>query len=132
VRGVPWWAAVVIALIGSAAGFAIDFNRVNAVSVFAWTLTILGMLLAGLLVRRHAVFTAMVQPPLVVVFGLLIGYLIAVNSGVLSLGLKLASAFPLMLAATAVGLIIGMLRIISQPLRRVRPRAAAARDRSHV
>jgi hypothetical protein len=123
VRGVPWWVAVLIAVAGAAVGFGVDLGSNSAVGVIAWTLTIIGVVLAALAVRRHAIFTVMVQPPLVVVFGLIIGYLIALNGSVLNLGLKLVSAFPLMLAATAAGLVIGMIRIIAQPLRHQKPRA---------
>ena len=131
--GVPWWVAVVIAVLGAALGFGIDLEVNSKVGVIAWVLTILGVLIVALLIRRHAIFTAMVQPPLVVVFGLIIGYLIALNGSVLNLGLKLVSAFPLMLVATAVGLIIGMVRIIAQPLRA--PRSSTkpgSRSASHV
>ena len=37
---------------------------------------------------------------------------------VLGVGLALINAFPLMLVATAASLILGMVRIIAQPLRR--------------
>lgn len=125
--GVPWWVAVLVALIPTVLGFAIDLARVNTVGVIAWVLTLAGVLGAAALVRRHALFTAMVQPPLVVAGGLIFGFLAAyvfgaVGGGVLQLGLKLVSTFPLMLAATAVGLLAGLYRLYTQPLRRTGPR----------
>ena len=126
--GVLWWVAVLVALVPTALGFAIDLARANTVGVIAWTLTVVGILLAAAAVRRHALFTAMVQPPLVVAGGLIVGYIAAtlfgaINGGVLNLGLKLVSTFPLMVAATVVGLLAGLYRIYAQPLRRTGPRA---------
>jgi hypothetical protein len=76
------------------------------------------MIAATLAVRRHSVFTAMVQPPLVVALGVVIAYVVMVSTRVLGIGLTLINAFPLMLVATAASLILGMVRIIAQPLRR--------------
>ena len=116
--GVPWWGAVLIALVPAVIGLGIDFKGSATVGVLSWVLTLLGMVLATLAVRRHSVFTAMVQPPLVVALAVVLAYVIAVSTKVLGVGLALINAFPLMLVATAVSLILGMVRIIAQPLRR--------------
>lgn len=134
--GVPWWVAVLIAAAPTALGFALDLSLNNRVGVIAWAFTLLGVIAASLLVRRHALYTVMVQPPLVVVAGLIVGYIIGyvtggITGGVLNLGLKLVSTFPLMLTATVVALVLGLVRLFAQPLRAVRPRRAAG-SASHV
>jgi hypothetical protein len=116
--GVPWWGAVLIALVPTTIGLGIDLKSSASVGVLSWVLTLLGMIAATLAVRRHSVFTAMVQPPLVLALGVVIAYVVMVSTRVLGIGLTLINAFPLMLVATAASLILGMVRIIAQPLRR--------------
>jgi hypothetical protein len=120
VHGVPWWGAVLIAVVLTALGFGIDLSSTAAVGVFAWVLTLLGVALSTLGVRRHAIFTPMVQPPLVVAFSLVVAYLVTVSTRVLGIGLTVINAFPLMVTATAVALVLGMIRIVTQPLRPAR------------
>ena len=125
--GVVWWVAVVIALVPTLLGFVVDLSINNAIGVIAWVLTLLGVVLAAVAVRRHALFTVMVQPPLVVVGALVIGYVVAtltggIAGGVLNLGLKLVGTFPLMLTATVVAVILGVVRLVAQPLRVSAPR----------
>ncbi len=116
-RGVPWWAAVLIAVVPTVAGLVIDLAGAGAIGWTARILTVLGAVLAVLAVRRDSLFTPMVMPPLVVALSLVVSYLVTTNSGVLNLGLKLVNTFPLMLTATATALVLGMIRIIAQPLR---------------
>ncbi len=125
--GVAWWVAVLIAFVPTVIGVVVDLSVNNDIGVIAWVLTLLGVTLAALAVRRHALFTVMVQPPLVVLAALVIGYVIAtltggITGGVLNLGLKLVGTFPLMLVATAVAAILGVVRLVAQPLRTVSPR----------
>lgn len=137
--GVVWWVAVLIAFVPAVLGFALDLGMNNAVGVLAWVLTLLGVALAALAVRRHALFTVMVQPPLVVVAALVVSYVIdtltgAINGGVLQLGLKLVGAFPLMLTATVLAIVLGVLRLVIQPMRSGGPRQrrAAGSSASHA
>ncbi len=125
--GVVWWVAVLIAVVPTLLGFVLDLSLNNAIGVFAWVLTLLGVALAAVAVRRHALFTVMVQPPLVVAVSLVLGYVIAtltggINGGVLNLGLKLVGTFPLMLTATVVAVVLGVVRLVAQPLRVTTPR----------
>ena len=115
--GVPWWAAVLVAFVPTAIGFVIDLGGTGELSAIGWSLTIGGLALATLAVRRHALFTAVVQPPLVVMAGLIAGFVIAGLRGVLNLALNLVNTFPLMVTATAVCLVLGLIRLLAQPLR---------------
>ncbi len=64
--GVPWWAAVLIAVIGTTIGFAIDAGSGNKElgGVFA-AMYALGCVVAVLAVRQSGIFTAVIQPPLI-------------------------------------------------------------------
>ena len=81
VRGWPPWAVVLLAVALTFAGTAVDGLTTGALS---WGLRIgfyLGVVLAALLVRRRSIFTAMVQPPLVLVFGIIVGGWLFTNAG---------------------------------------------------
>lgn len=118
VRGWPSWAVIVLAVGCTLAGAAIDGLTVG---VLSWGLRIgfyLGVLGAALLVRRASIFTAMVQPPLVLVAGLIIGGMLFTNSGGLyGTALRLIATFPTMAMGTAAAVLIGLIRIVAQPLR---------------
>ena len=118
VRGLPSWAVIVLAVVLTLAGAAIDGVTTG---VLSWGLRIgfyLGVVLAALLVRRGSVFTAMVQPPLVLVVGVVIGGVLFTGSGGLSAtGLRLIGAFPTMAMGTAAAVLIGLIRILAQPMR---------------
>ncbi len=63
---IPWWGAILLAVTFTAVGFAYDAGAGNGElgAVFA-TFYVLGCLLAVLLVQRAGLFTAMIQPPLI-------------------------------------------------------------------
>ena len=73
--------------------------------VLAWGLRLgfyLGVVLAALLVRRASIFTAMVQPPLVLVVGIVVGgMLFADTGGLYGTALKIIGTFPTMAIGTA-------------------------------
>ena len=125
VRGWPSWAVIVLALGCTLAGAAIDGLTVG---VLSWGLRIgfyLGVLGAALLVRRASIFTAMVQPPLVLVAGLLVGGMLFTNTGGLyGTALRIIATFPTMAMGTAAAVLIGVIRIFAQPLRARSPRSA--------
>lgn len=118
VRGWPSWAVIVLALGCTLAGAAIDGLTVG---VLSWGLRIgfyLGVLGAALLVRRASIFTAMVQPPLVLVVGLILGGMLFTSTGGLyPTALRLIATFPTMAMGTAAAVLIGLIRIVAQPLR---------------
>src|SRR6478672_4444853 len=121
VRGLPSWGAVLVAVVFTAVGVVIDLNSTSAQSV-GWPLRILfvaGVVLAALAVRRGAIFTAMVQPPLVLAAAIVVGGLLdGSGGGLLNTGLDVVRAFPLMVVGTAAGIVIGVIRLVAQPLRR--------------
>ena len=122
VRGWPSWAVVLLALALTLAGTAVDGVTTG---VLAWGLRIgfyLGIVLAALIVRRGSIFTAMVQPPLVVLFGLVVGGMLFTQTGGLyGTTLKVIGTFPTMAIGTAAAVLIGLIRILAQPLRSTRP-----------
>ena len=66
-RGWPSWAVILLAVVLTLVGTAIDGFTTG---VLAWGLRIgfyIGVIGAALIVRRGSIFTAMVQPPLVLV-----------------------------------------------------------------
>lgn len=118
VRGWPSWAVVLLAVALTFAGTAVDGLTTGALS---WGLRIgfyLGVVAAAVLVRRRSIFTAMVQPPLILVFGIVVGGSLFTNAGgMYGTALKIIGSFPTMAIGTALAVIIGLIRIVAQPLR---------------
>ncbi len=131
VRGWPSWAVIILALACTLGGAAIDGLTTGALS---WGLRIgfyLGVVLAALLVRRGSIFTAMVQPPLLIVVGVVVGGMVFIHGGGLyATALKVIGTFPTMAVGTAAAVLIGLIRILAQPMRSNRP--AARMSASHV
>lgn len=105
-RGVPWWGAVLIAVGITTIGAVIDAESASTLGRSFKVCYLLGCLLAALLVRQRALFTAAAQPPLVAfVVGIVTLY--TTNSGnsqglravVLKVVLPIASSFPWILLA---------------------------------
>ncbi len=121
VRGLHSWGAVLVAVVFTGIGVVIDLNSSSEQSV-GWPLRILfvaGVVLAALAVRRGAIFTAMVQPPLVLAAAIVVGGLLdGSGGGLLNTGLDVVRAFPLMVVGTAAAVVIGVIRLVAQPLRR--------------
>jgi hypothetical protein len=123
-RGVPWWAAVLLAALPTAIGTAIDVDASSG-KPGAWFTGcyVVGCMLAIVLVQRRSVFGPMVQPPLVLAIVMpLIVVLSGHNPGggrtgqLLSVAFPLISSFPAMGSTTAVAIVIGLLRIYLQRL----------------
>ncbi|GAB2656616.1 hypothetical protein GCM10027169_20320 [Gordonia jinhuaensis] len=102
VRGVPWWGAMVIALALTAIGAAIS-SADGGLGRWFKIFYVLGCVLAVLAVRRRALFTAAIQPPLVL-FAVALVTEYSVQSGsseglkglVINVLLPIAKLFPLM------------------------------------
>jgi hypothetical protein len=116
--GVPWWGAVLIALALTAAGFAFDAGsgKKDLTSVFA-ALYLIGCVVAVLAVRQSGVFTAVVQPPLILFVAVPGSYYLFHHSEIqgikdiaINCGYPLIERFLLMFSATVVVLLIGMAR----------------------
>ncbi|WP_425005133.1 DUF6542 domain-containing protein [Mycolicibacterium sp. S3B2] len=118
IPGVPWWGAVLIAVVASAAGFAVDAGSGNGelTAVFA-TLFVLGCLAAVLAVRRNGLFTAVIQPPLILFVMVPGAYFLMHHDSIeglkdilINCGYPLIERFPLMFFTSAAVLLIGLAR----------------------
>jgi hypothetical protein len=134
--GVPWWGAVLLAGTFTAVGFAFDAGSGDRqLSAVFSACYVLGCLLAVLAVRQNSIFTAVIQPPLIL-FASVPGAYFLFHGGQLS-GLKdlaincgypLIERFPLMFFTAAAVLLIGMGRwYLGMSARRGAP-AAEAKD----
>ncbi len=106
VRGVPWWGAVLIAVGVTTVGALIDADAPSPLGRAFKVCYLLGCLLAALLVRQRALFTAAAQPPLVAfVVGVVTLYTVNSSSAqgmravVLKVVLPIATSFPWILLA---------------------------------
>ena len=97
----PWWGAVLIALVPTAVGALIDAGGSGELSTWFRVLYFVGCVAAVLAVRRKALFTAVTQPPLVA-FGVALIALYSLeadaSSGIkgliINVMLPIAKAFP--------------------------------------
>lgn len=116
--GIPWWGAILTAVIASLIGFAFDAGSGNGTltAVFA-TLYVLGCLIAVLAVQQSGVFTAVIQPPLVLFVTVPTAYFLMNSSDIhgikdilINCGYPLIQRFPLMFFTSAAVLLIGLAR----------------------
>ncbi|MTD12865.1 hypothetical protein GIS00_02755 [Nakamurella sp. YIM 132087] len=132
IPGIPWWGAAILALVLTIIGVVVDkFISVGP----AWGLRsgfFLGAVLAALLVRRRAVFTAMVQPPLVLVIVLVPALKVLFANSFYEAAVHLVNTFPTMAIGTVLALIIGVIRLFAQPLKSKSQRPAAAQSARHA
>jgi hypothetical protein len=115
---VPWWGAVLIAVALTAAGFAFDAGsgEKDLTTVFA-ALYMIGCVVAVLAVRQSGVFTAVVQPPLILFVAVPGSYYLFHHSEIqgikdiaINCGYPLIERFLLMFSTTVLVLLIGMAR----------------------
>ncbi len=114
----PWWGAVLIAATFTVIGFAFDAGSGNKELGFAFAAAyVIGCILAVLAVRQSAIFTAVIQPPLllfIAVPGAYFSFHGATFTGIKDLlincGYPLIERFPLMFFTSAAVLLIGMAR----------------------
>lgn len=116
--GVPWWGAVLIAVIATTIGFAFDAGSSNKDlgSVFA-VLYAVGCVTAVLAVRQSSIFTAVIQPPLILFVAVPSAYFLfhgaaftGIKDTLINFGYPLIERFPLMLFTSAGVLLIGLVR----------------------
>ncbi|MFC4605563.1 DUF6542 domain-containing protein [Rhodococcus kronopolitis] len=137
VPGVPAWGAVLIAAGTTFVGFVIDALRgTELTSAFA-VFYFLGCVAAVLAVRGRALFTALVQPPLILVVAVPLAYqMLTVESGgglkglVFNIALPLVNRFPMMMVTTLVVAAIAGCRYYLNAQARVRPARAARGGRT--
>ena len=116
IPGVPWWAAVLIAVGATAVGYAFDAGHKELTHTFAG-FYIAGCVAAVLAVRQAAVFTAVIQPPLILFCAVPGAYWLFHGGKVdkfkdllINCGYPLIERFPLMLGTAGGVLLIGMIR----------------------
>lgn len=126
--GVPWWGALSIALTATLLGIAIEVGSGHRElgGIFA-TCYAIGCLAAVLAVRRSGIFTAVIQPPLLLFVGVPLAYYLMHDSAfgglkdiLITCGYPLIERFPLMLFTSAAVLLIGLVRwylVMSEPSR---------------
>ena len=132
IAGLKAWGAVLVAVVLTAAGATFD-GLVSGVITWGFKIGFVGgVCLAALLVRRGSIFTAMVQPPLIMVVIIFISLrLIADSSERMTITLiKVVDAFPTMLIGTVLAVLLCVVRIFAQPIRR--PRKTPAPHPSHA
>ncbi|WNG86385.1 hypothetical protein C6A87_021375 [Mycobacterium sp. ITM-2016-00317] len=118
IAGIPWWGAILTAVIASLIGFAFDAGSGNGALTGAFaTLYVLGCLIAVLAVQQSGVFTAVVQPPLVLFVIVPAAYFLMSSSDIhglkdilINCGYPLIQRFPLMFFTSAAVLLIGLAR----------------------
>ncbi len=115
---IPWWGAILLAVTLTAVGFAYDAGAGNGElgSVFA-ACYVLGCLLAVVLVQRSGLFTAMIQPPLILFVAVPTSYFLFHSSQIdglkdilINCGYPLIQRFPLMFFTALLVLALGLLR----------------------
>ncbi|MUL85108.1 hypothetical protein FZI95_23840 [Mycobacterium sp. CBMA247] len=112
----PWWGAVLLAITATAIGFAFDAGSGSRElsSVFAVCYS-LGCLLAVLAVQQAGLFTAVIQPPLILFVAVPGSYFLfhggqldGVKDLAINCGYPLIERFPLMLFLSSAVLLIGL------------------------
>lgn len=118
IPGVPWWGAALIALTATALGFAFDAGSGSKeLSVVFSGTYMLGCLVAVLAVRQAGLFTAVVQPPIVLFAAVPSAYFLfhggqirGLKDLAINCGYPLIERFPVMFFTSAAVLVIGMVR----------------------
>lgn len=138
--GVPTWVAVLTAATATLTGFAIEAGSGHQElgAVFA-VFYALGCIAAVLVVRKSGVFTAVVQPPLVLFVAVPVAYYFFHGSAfsglkdvIISCGYPLIERFPLMLVTSAAVLLIGLIRWYAKTPARPDGDAPERRSPSHL
>jgi hypothetical protein len=117
-RGLPWWAAVLLAFGVTAVAAFVDMQRQDSLGRIYQGAFVVGCVVAVCFVRRRSLFGPMVQPPLVFAITAIgaVAMLSQKSSGdglkalVISVALPLTSNFPTMGITTAVVVAIGLFR----------------------
>jgi hypothetical protein len=133
-RGLPWWAAVLLAFGVAAIAAWIDIHRQDSLGRIYQGAYILGCILAVAAVRRRNLFGPIVQPPLVFAVTA-IGAIVLAQPGspfsagfkqlVFTVALPLTSNFLTMAFTTALTVAIGLFRLFRQ--RNPEPRTRSSR-----
>ena len=130
VAGIPSWGAILVAAILTALGATVD-GLVSGAPSWGFRIGfVAGVGLAALLVRRASIFTALVQPPLVMVVVIYFALRLMSSERMTITLIKVVNTFPTMVVGTAVAVVLCVIRIFAQPLRRSAP--VSTPQRAHV
>jgi hypothetical protein len=117
IPGVPWWAAVVVAVTGVAVGFAFDAGSGKELTIVFSALYVAGCVAALLAVRQSGIFTAIIQPPLILFCAVPGAYFLfhgakftGIKDLLINCGYPLIERFPLMLFTSLGVLVLGLIR----------------------
>ncbi|WP_143965646.1 DUF6542 domain-containing protein [Gordonia zhaorongruii] len=128
VRGLPWWGAVILATVVTAIGAIIDADTGSGLGRTFKVCYILGCVLAALAVRRRALFTTAVQPPLIAfVVGIATLYTIngrdaeGMKTIILKVVLPIAYSFPWILFTFLITLLVVLGRLFCTGPESARP-----------
>lgn len=135
--GLPWWGVVLLGAGLTTLGFLVDAARGSELTAVFSTLYFLGCVIAGAAASNRALFTAMVQPPLILFVAIPIAQSFVGNgigSGIkniaFNVALPLVNRFPVMLGATVVVLAICGARLFLLQQRRNGPARTSERRRT--
>ncbi len=133
ISGLPWWGAVVLAVTATAAGFAFDAGSGKELTIAFSALYVTGCVAAVLAVRQSGVFTAVIQPPLILFCAVPGAYWLfhgakftGLKDLLINCGYPLIERFPLMLFTSGGVLIIGLIRWLQTMV--IRPTASTSAD----
>lgn len=130
ITGLRSWGAVLVAVVLTAVGATLD-GMISGVLTWGFRIGfVAGVCVAAVLVRRASIFTAMVQAPLVMVVVIFISLRLLATERMTITLIKVVNAFPTMLIGTALALLICVIRIFAQPMRR--PKTAPVAQRVHA
>ncbi|WP_344073616.1 DUF6542 domain-containing protein, partial [Prauserella alba] len=118
-RGLPWWGAVLLALVTAIAGAVLSMQISDGLGLPFQLIYVVGALAAVAAVRRRNLFGPMVQPPLVMAVTVPLVVLTDTSlpesndtlANVLAISTPLINNFPVMAIATALTVGLGVLRI---------------------
>ncbi len=117
VPGVPWWGAVMIAVTATAIGFAFDAGGGKELTHVFAGLYAIGCIVAVLAVRQSGIFTAVVQPPMILFVSVPGAYFLlhggqvnGLKDVIINCAYPLVERFPLMLLTSGGALLIGLVR----------------------
>ncbi|WP_238840254.1 DUF6542 domain-containing protein [Prescottella equi] len=139
VPGIPAWGAVAVAAGATFLGFAFDAVSGRELTSAFSAMYFLGCVLAVLAVRKRGMFTAVVQPPLLLFVAVPLGAQFLTDGAgtglkdmAINVAYPLVNRFPLMLAATVVVGLIAAARVFlvqARPSAPARPRDRRAEAR---
>ncbi|TLH67868.1 DUF6542 domain-containing protein [Mycolicibacterium aubagnense] len=118
IPGIPWWGAIVLAVTATAIGFAYDAGTGDKeLSAFFTFCYVAGCVLAVLAVRRSGIFTAVIQPPLILFVAVPGAYFMfhsdkiaGIKDLLINCGYPLIERFPTMFFTAAAVLVLGLVR----------------------